>query len=319
MKILTVVKKTGYNFIRHYLPYFPPGSKTAHNAKSAFRLIPKFDVILFEWANDLTASIINSELFRELQSKHQFKVVVRIHDHEVTKIYPFGRRIDHINWNRVDKIWFINPLIQKQFHELKGDGNNSFFISNAVDCNLFPESQADTKKVGLISLYFRKRKRIDRIVEVAKLLPDWEFHIRVHIPPAAANSEYWNEWQKFLKLAKGVDNIYWEHRDTPRTEKQQYEPDDLIEWYRDKAVIISTSEHEGFSYALGESAASGCMPVCWNWPGAETFWEPFVVSNAVDAAEMIANYKPSNKWRRYVLDYFNPEVLVKRVLEEIEK
>jgi len=244
MKILTVVKSTGYNFIRHYLPYFPPGSKVVHNEKQALHLIPQFNVILFEWANDLTANVINSPQFHELQCKHQFATVVRIHDHEVRKVYSTGRRIDRINWDRVDRIWFINPLIKDQFHELKGCQEKSFYLPNAVDPDLFPEHQADTKKVGLLSLHFRQRKRIDRIVSIAKLLPDWEFHIRVEIPPNYANSEYFNEFQAFRTLAKGVDNIYWEHRDVIRTVKQHYRVDDLIKWYRDKAVILSTSDRD---------------------------------------------------------------------------
>lgn len=317
MKILTVVKSTGYNFIRHYLPYFPPGSKVVHNEKGAMTNCFNFDVILFEWANDLTANIINSTKFQEFQDRFKFKVVVRIHDHEVRKVYGYGRRIDFINWERVDKIWFINPLIRDQFHQLKGHQEKTFYLPNAVDPELFPEHRADTKIAGLTSLYFRERKRIDRVVPIAKLLPDWEFHIRVEIPPVHANSEFYNQYQKFRIAAKGVDNIFFDHRDVVRTVKQHYQVDDYIDWWKDKSVTLSLSNWEGYGYNIGEPMAMGKMPVVWNWPGSDQFWYPWIVDSPEAAAERIANYEPSGKYRRYILDYYHPESLTKKMLEQI--
>lgn len=317
MKILTVVKPSGANFIRHYLPYFPDGSRTAYTAQDAINSIPNFDIVLFEWANDLTAQIINSEKFRELQSKHQFKPVVRIHDHEVTKVFANERRIDRIAWNRVDSVWFINPLIRQQFHELKGREIRSFFLPNAVDPALFPEYISHEKRVGVVSLYFRQRKRLDRVAQIARLLPDWLFHIRVEIP-TPDHAEYWCEYQKFKRLSAGLENIQIETRSVGLTERGRYEPADLVQWYRDKAVILSTSDHEGFHYAVAEGALSGCMPVVWNWPSSEAFWAPYLVESVEQAAERIASYRPSPEWRRYVLDNFCPEKLVRELLEKIE-
>lgn len=277
-----------------------------------------FDIILFEWANDLTANIVNSPKFQEFKERHGFKVAVRIHDHEVRKVSPQGnRRIDFINWGNVDRIWFINPLIQQQFIDLKGYADKTFYLPNAVDPELFPEHRVDTKKVGLTSLYFRERKRIDRIVPIAKLLPDWEFHIRVEIPPAHSNPKFLDQFNKFRVLARGVDNIYWHHRDVVRTVKKHYEVGDYIDFWKDKSVTLSLSNWEGYGYNIGEPMAMGKMPVVWNWPGSEYFWKPYIVDSPEAAAERIAAYEPSYEYRRYVLDYFNPEILTKKLLEQI--
>lgn len=318
-KILTIVKPTGYNFIRHYFEGFPKGSQIAHNEDRAFELMPGFKIVLLEWANDLTANIINSPKFHKLQQPHNFTTIVRIHDHEVRKIYSNGRRIDHINWDRVDKIWFINPIIRSQFHELKGCQDKTFFIPNAVSSTLFPEHCSEEKKVGITSLSFRKRKRIDRIAPLAKLLPDWEFHIRVEVPPFSANSEFRNEFEKFRDLAQGLDNIVIHDRPTYQIIKNHYDTSDYINFWKDKAVALSLSDWEGFGYNIAEPMMMGKMPVVWSWPGAEFFWKPYTCSSIEQMAEKIRDYKPSYKYRRYVMDNYNPKDLTIKLIKKINK
>lgn len=317
MRILTVVKATGYNFIRHYLPYFPKGSEVVYNCNDALKKAHKFNVVLFEWANDLTANVVNSPQFSQLQKKHQFITVVRIHDHEVRKIYDYGRRIDRINWDRVDKIWFINPIIQNQFHELKGCQDKTFFIPNAVDLELFPEYCSEEKKVGLTSLSFRKRKRIDRIIPLAKLLPDWEFYVRVEIPPHCNSHEFSVEFEKFRIAGKGVDNIIIENRPTYQVIKSHYDTKDYINFWKDKAVTLSLSDWEGFGYNIAEPMSMGKMPVVWNWPGSDYFWSSYVCNSIEEMAEKVTNYKPSYKYRRYMINNFHPKLLTAKLLKQL--
>lgn len=312
MKILTIVKKTGDNFIRHYTPYFPAGSKVVHKPSDAFEAIPHFDIVIFEWANDLTAQIINSEKFGALRSSHNFKTVVRVHDHEVTKVFDGSRRIDWIHWGRVDKIWFINPGIQSLFIQLKGFQGKTFFLPNAVDSKHFPESQMKQKKVGFLSIHYRERKRIDRVISIARLLPDWLFYVRAHIP--RPNEQFHEEYVKIRDMAVGVPNVIFEHRDAIPMIMGGYDYADLKKWYADKAVILSTSDHEGFHYAIAEGALCGCMPVVWNWPTSEVFWNQYVVNNIELAAATIANYKPSNAYREYIEKRFSPQKLVAELL-----
>ena len=315
MRILTVVKKTGYNFIRHYWSAFPPGSDVVHRADEALKLIPQFDIVLFEWANDLTAQIINSEKFRELQSNHEFKTVVRVHDHEVTKVYADARRIDFIQWGRVDRIWFINPAVQELFIQLKGNRNKTFFLPNAVDSIYFTEKQTTEKKAGILSIYYRPRKSLWRVVEMAKALPDWSFYIRAHIPQPY--EQFHEEYFKIKQLAEGVPNVIFEHRDVNNMIRGGYDYKDLPDWYADKAVILSTSIHEGFHYAVGEGMLSGCKPIVFNWPTAGEFWGKYVVNSIEHATNEIRNYRPSSSYRHYVWKRFDPVLLTKKLMQLI--
>lgn len=317
MKILTVVKKTGYNFIRHYLPYFPKGSLVVYDAKPALNMIPLFDVVLFEWGNDLTANIINCDRFLRLQKENSFKTIVRVHDHEVTKSYGGIRRIDNIDWGRVDKVWFINPGIHSEFHRLKGDNIKSFFLSNAVDPKTFEEAPKSEKKVGLLSIWFRPRKRIDRVLEIAKLLPDWIFYIRSHVP--GRHERFYDEYIKIKAAADKLDNVVIEHRDANRVVRSHYDYHDLKKWYKDKSVILSTSDHEGFHYAVAEAALTGSMPVVFDWPTSDVFWYPYVVKSTQEAAERIKSFTPSSTYRTYITNNFNPEKLVLELEREISQ
>lgn len=312
MRILTVVKKTGYNFIRHYWTAFPPGSDVVHRADKALQMIPKFDVVLFEWANDLTAKIINSEKFIDLQVKHEFKTVVRVHDHEVTKKYNENRRIDFIQWSRVDRIWFINTAVQELFIQLKGERNKTFFLPNAVDSKYFKENQATERKAGLLSIHYRPRKSIGRVVEMAKALPDWSFYIRAHIP--RLYEQFHEEYLKVKQLAEGVPNVIFEHRDVHNMIRGGYDYGDLPDWYADKAVILSTSIHEGFHYAVAEGMLSGCKPIVFNWPTADQFWGNYVVNSIEHATNEIRNYRPSGSYRGYVEKRFDPVLLTEKLI-----
>ena len=287
------------------------------NAREAWQRIEqeKPDTLILEWANDLTAAIL-------LNKKPPCKVVVRIHDHEVSQVQADGRRrAEHINWNHVDAVWFINRAIQKQFHEQINRRIQSFFLPNAVDPAHFSLTAKKYKRAGLLSLHFRPRKGILRAVYLAQTCRDWDFYIRVQIPDAK-NDTFRPAFEEAHQLSVHVPNLHWEHREVMDVVVNDYPFDDLNEWYADKAVVLSTSYHEGFHYSVAESMLTGSMPIVWNWPTATDFWQPYVnVSNSVnEAAARLNMWEPGREqeYRDYVVNNFSPGVLIPVLLRQLE-
>ena len=334
-KIVILCKHTGANFIRHYYPHmpdtFPILTHTRHGLQDAMEAVRgiKPYIVIFEWADNLTASIINDPTFQALKLAQPFKTVVRLHDHEITKKFDFGLLVDRIDWEQVDAVWFVNRNIEKMF-KTKFPGVKTFYLPNAVDPAGIEEHLSEEKRAGLLSLHFRHRKRIDRVVHLAALLPDWTFHVRADIPQVQGG-EFYKEFLRVLALAvdafgqpekRGLDlvwpNLVFEHRDASLLPATAYEESDLNEWFKNKSVILSTSDHEGFHYAVGQGMAAGCFPVVWPWPTAREFWGPFVVDGVEAAADRISNYPPSHRWRLYVKHWYGPDALVPMLIEKLE-
>lgn len=317
MKILAICKPTGYNFLRHYTENMPDTSVClTRNPREAWQRIEseKPDVVLFEWANDLTAECLRDR-------KPNAHTVVRIHDHEVSQIQADGkRRATHVNWSNVDQVWFINKAIQKQFHQEINNRTQSFFLSNAVNPSPFSLAEKQEKRAGLLSLHFRPRKGIMRAAYLAQAVPDWQFHIRVHVP-GPGNSEFRPEYDQVMKIAEHLDNLHIEHREFLDVELGAYPFGDVNEWFQDKSVVLSCSYHEGFHYAIAEGALTGAMPIVWNWPTASDFWEPYInrtnsINEAITRLRAFEFGRESD-YRRFVVDNYSPAVLIPALYEKI--
>src|SRR5699024_2724100 len=65
--------------------------------------------------------------------------------------------------------------------------------------------------------------------------------------------------------------------------------DDVPQWLSMVGYILSPSENESFHMAVGESLATGTMPVIWDWEGAEDIWGScHIVNGSTQAKEIIA-------------------------------
>lgn len=318
MNILAICKPTGNNFLRHYTDNMP--GVTTHLTRSAAEAWQQIesmrpDLILLEWANDLTAAILQ-------RKKPPCPVIVRVHDHEVTTLQSWGGyRIDRVNWANADAVWFINKEIQKLFHQRINANIDSFFLPNAIDPARFRLTEKKFKRAGLLSLHFRERKGIIRAVFLAQACWDWDFYIRTNLP-GPDNAEFYPAYKQAFDLSVHVPNLHWEDRSAADLEITGYPFADVNEWYADKAVILSTSTHEGFGYSIGEAMLTGAMPVVWNWPTATDFWGPYVnmTKSINEAAARLTTWEPGREqeYRDYVVGNFSPEVLVPVLMHKLK-
>lgn len=269
----------------------------------------KPDILLLEWADSLCAAILRHK-------KPNCKVVVRLHDHEVTRHDQIAK---NVNWRNVDSVWFINRNIEKQFKRSINNRVPTFFLPNAVDPANFALSQKTEKKAGLMSLYFRPRKAIYRVAMLARACPDWSFHVRVQIPKVS-NMEFRPEYDRVKEIAGNITNLHIEDRAVGPVVWDNYPFEDVNEFWQDKAVVLSTSKHEGFHYNISEGALTGAMPIVWNWPTSKDFWEPYVIDSVNKAAKRLNEWQPGKEkeHRAYIEDNYSPTVLLPQLLEKLK-
>jgi glycosyltransferase involved in cell wall biosynthesis len=83
--------------------------------------------------------------------------------------------------------------------------------------------------------------------------------------------------------------------------------DRMPAWHACNGVLLHTSLHESFGYAIAEAAAVGCDIAVLEHPGADEFWPAATRYATVDAAvELIRNAAP-HRWRDYVANRFSLE------------
>lgn len=299
MKILFCAKPGSENFA---IPYFNICDQLiTKNPADVEVVCGDYDLVWCEWANDFTSEALNNRL--------PVKTMVRIHDHEI-----YQGRIFNINWDNVDYIWFINRKAQEDFNNAIKVNCKQFFLSNAVDSGVFVENISEEKHIGFLSIYSRPRKRIDRAIEVFKKVYEkdqaWKMTIRAE--PFDENH------YEYEKLAEGLPIIF--DRRSINLDKYGSEKADVDEFFKDKAVVLSTSDHEGFHYTIAEGALCGCMPVVfdWEWGYAGDFWTKFVHKTTEEMANAILNYKPSTEYRNYVVEKFSNEKLSKELINKIK-
>lgn len=71
-------------------------------------------------------------------------------------------------------------------------------------------------------------------------------------------------------------------------------------WHARNAVLLSTSLHESFGYAIAEAAAVGCDLAVLDHRGAEEFWPPAVRFGTVEEAVQMIRCARPGRWRGLV-------------------
>jgi hypothetical protein len=76
-------------------------------------------------------------------------------------------------------------------------------------------------------------------------------------------------------------------------------------WHACNGVLLHTSLHESFGYAIAEAGAVGCDLAVLEHPGAAEFWPEATRYGGVDeAAWLICNASP-HRWRVHVTQRFS--------------
>lgn len=249
------------------------------------------NIIWMEWANDMTAILT--------ERKYRAKTIVRVHDHEV-----YRGRVDNVNWGNVDAIWFINKQTQEAFNRRLSVNCEQFYLPNAILPEQFYIGKKD-KKIAFLSIFARKRKRLDRAIEIMEKVnerdPEWQ--LEVMWDPMYHEME-WDDWDAMIDASPA--NIVKRHR--LFNESTQKFKGDVNDFFSDKKYVISTSEHEAFHYAVAEGAACGAYPLVlpWEWGDADQFWPTL---KAKDMTYQVLKGDPDPQDAREIAERFDAHTL----------
>ena len=252
---------------------------TKHDEEKSRGLLSAADVVICEWA--LGNSVWYSNNVRDDQL-----LFIRFHRQEIDTNYP-----QDINWDSVDNIIFIAPLIQRDAVEkFSIPAGKSMLLANSVDTLLFArdKSEQSIKTLGLMGMVPRM-KRFDRALDILQRLNEKGLGFQLRIKGKQPTDYHW--------MQDRPDEIKWYEKQMKRLEDDPHLigqvyfdgwGNDVPEWFSKVGFILSVSDIEGSHQAVAEGAASGTVPIIIEWPGAnEVYPQNWCVDTLDDAVEMI--------------------------------
>ena len=259
-----------------------------HDPEHSRQCIDWANVIIAEW------TLGNAVWYSRHKKIHQ-KLITRLHLQERNTPFPGQLKIEN-----VDEIVFVGGHIQDEVVEkFNFPRHKTCVISNFVDFKKYaqPKNSGCAFNLGIIGVV-PMRKRLDLAMELlGKLIrtdPRYCLHIKGPNPDSygwlwarTAEREYYMDLWSCIKSTSFANRVIFHPAG-----------DDVAEWFRNIAFILSPSNFESFHMVVAEGMCSGTIPVVWNWEGSDDIYRLLPpVSGVEDAAELILKINQSETGR----------------------
>ncbi|RAI61025.1 hypothetical protein DOO78_02545 [Roseicella frigidaeris] len=247
------------------------------------------------WADDPTRDALWFEFcwppFPELIARTEFggrRVVVRVHRIEAYE----APHVAQCPWPKVDDLVTVSEDMARivlQAAPLLERTTRLHVIHNGLDLARFvpPAAPADPFRIGWCGSMIARKNPTLALEVLARLLEEdarWRLHI------AAAPGERLVE-EALLRLVPrmGLGGAVRFDGTLPAAA--------MPDWHARNAVLLSTSLHESFGYAIAEAAAAGCDLAVLDHRGAEEFWPEAVRFGTVEEAVRLICAARPHRWR----------------------
>lgn len=261
-----------------------------HDAATTKAVLEWADVLVAEWA------LGNAVHYSRHKRSHQ-RLVVRLHLQERGTAYPAA-----IDYGNVDQVVFVGQHILDECVAKFGiPANLCSVIGNFVDVDRFslPKFGGAEYTLGIIGTV-PSRKRLDLALDTLELLhrKDERYALRVKGESPARIPWLWartSEREYYERVYSRINSGSLRHRVI-------FDPQgsDVQHWLKMIGALLSPSDFESFHVAVAEGAASGALPIVWNWDGAALTYPEFpLVDSAAAAADLIDFHVRSASGPRY--------------------
>ena len=276
-----------------------PIRKVVSDALSEFlAAIPDYRTIWLEWGNDL-AIALTTDSKRPLRGK---RVICRIHSYEV-----LDGIADRIDYNQIDDLVFVAPHIRdillNRRPEIVCRVKRIHCIPNGIDLSRFTFLERkrgfDIACVG--SLNHKKDPMV--MMHGFKGIHDKDPRYRLHIAGDIQDQRYAFAIDSFIENneLKGSVFFYGFQKD-------------VYEWLVSMSYILCSSLMEGHPVALMEAMATGCKPLIYHFPGADSLYpKQYLWRNVDELVQRIEEPYQPQEYRTFIADNFSLDIQAKRV------
>lgn len=270
-----IVDKIG-NFSEEIGKYF----KAVQTTEFSSELALKSKIIFCDWADKNAIDVSNWD-------GNQLKIL-RIHRYEA-----YNGNLSKINLDNFDYILVGAGHIAERLPELKKA--KVVKISVGVDTEKFTLSkEKDLHKIGYAG-YICRKKGSDLLMFLAEHFPEYEFHLKGDF-----QEKDFEEW--FFE--NKPNNVFVEKWD-----------DKVNEFFQDKGFVISPAISESFHRSLAEGMLTGCIPLIYNWIGADSIYpKENIFKSIFDLRQLLNRKSDPEYYRRFIVNNYN----IGKTLHKIE-
>lgn len=223
------------------------------------------------------------------------RVIVRVHRIEATET----SHVANTPWEKVDDVIVVSPDMKQRVLRMAPEVafvTRLHIVPNGVETERF-ELGANWNPLaigwcGVLTL----RKNPTLALQIFAKLHAADKRYRLNLCGMGAESL---AQETFTHLSNRLDlrnAIHW-HGNVSQAE--------MPAWHAANGVLLHTSLHESFGYAIAEAAATGCDLAVFDHPGAEDTWPAQTLFGTVDeAVELIRAARPE-RWRGHVVANFS--------------
>ena len=249
-----------------------------HAKKLIVKDIPNYDVLISGWG-DTGAKYLGKH------EKLCKKYICFIRSYEF-----WHNNLELVNWAKFDKVFFVNKFVMDSMNLPNGE-----LQMNGVDLAEIPFREHKPGKKALILADVNFKKGMPVLVQLALLLPDFEFNIYGNVTSLRDYEHIRHIAPKNLFVrgyTKDINKVFNEHD-----------------------YIVLTSPVEGNPNCMIEGMASGLKPVIHRFVGSEDQC-PFYWDRLDEAVKLLTEEKYDSKfYRKWVEDRYD----MWKIYPEIEK
>ncbi|MDB5403651.1 MAG: hypothetical protein JWQ55_5669 [Rhodopila sp.] len=264
------------------------------------------------WADDADTDTIWFEFcwppFPALIAATDFggrRVVVRVHRVEAYETDHVARA----DWSHVTDLIVVSQNMARCVREVRPGIDQMVrlhVVSNGVDIDRYPARDTfDPFRIGWCGAFIT-RKNPTLALQVLRHLRTDDPRYKLHIVSQSGDrltAEAFSHQAARLGLANAI------------VLDGRVPADDMPAWHARNGILLSTSLHESFGYAIAEAAAAGCDLAVLDHVGADEFWPDATRFVAVEDAVRLIRTAAPDRWRGLVAEWFSLPRQVGAVLE----
>jgi len=202
-------------------------------------------------------------------------------------------------WHKVDDVVVVAGEVAQRLREVAPGIDATTRLSlvhNGVDLDRFRPAEApDPFRIGWCG-WLSLRKNPTLALEILHRLRALDVRYSLHIATMGAETVATGTFLHLVErmgLASAVHII------------EGIPQDRMPEWHAQNGVLLSTSLHESFGYAIAEAAAVGCDLAVLDFPAAAEFWPEAVRFATVEEAVALIRAARPHRWRRLISERFS--------------
>jgi glycosyltransferase involved in cell wall biosynthesis len=223
------------------------------------------------------------------------RVIVRVHRIEAMET----PHVAQTPWHKVDDLIVVSSDMARRVRRVAPEVDQStrlHCIYNGLDIDRFaPLADWNPFRIGWCGLMtLRKNPVLALQVLFALRVQDERYHLHV-----CGNGGEVLATETFFHLARHLDLMDAVHMDGTLP------PRAMPDWHARNGVLLHTSLHESFGYAIAEAAAAGCDIALLEHPGAAEFWPAARRFGTVDEAVWLVRNARPHRWRDHVVRNFS--------------